>query len=578
VKPSGVRRCAIYTRKSSEQGLEQDFNSLDAQREAAIAYIASQKYDGWKLIETHYDDGGWSGGNMDRPALKALLVDMELGKVDIVVVYKVDRLTRSLADFAKLIEIFDRKGASFVSVTQQFNTTTSMGRLTLNVLLSFAQFEREVTGERIRDKVLASKKKGIFMGGNPPFGYDIGNRRLNVNESEAEQVRAIFGLYLELRCVSRLKQALERKGMRSKAWVSSTGRSVGGNAFSKGALYHLLKNRVYLGETAHKGKIYAGEHQAILSQEMFDAVQATLGENRLARRSGKNAKSYSLLCGLIEDEFGRAMTPSHTNKLGQRYRYYVSVTDAAGEHAGQKPGLRLPATEIESVVMQELQRLLSDTVALMHHLGIDRTDIAASDQIEGVAQGMAKQLSLGGTDAATVVQSLVSRIKASASGVVIEVERDALAQRLHPEVADLTPDTDGSGESKIGSENLIILASDAQLQRHGAGKRLLLPAGADAGGAPDINAPLIRAVAQAYGWRVEIENRSLTIQDVADSAKVSRSLVSQQIALAYLAPDIVEAILDGCQPARLQLEQLGADLPLDWHGQRRCLLFKETER
>jgi site-specific DNA recombinase len=576
VKPSAVRRCAIYTRKSSEQGLEQDFNSLDAQREAAIAYIASQKYDGWKLIETHYDDGGWSGGNMDRPALKALLADMEFGKIDIVVVYKVDRLTRSLADFAKLIEIFDRKGASFVSVTQQFNTTTSMGRLTLNVLLSFAQFEREVTGERIRDKVLASKKKGIFMGGNPPLGYDIGNRRLNVNEAEAEQVRAIFGFYLELRCVSRLKQALERKGMRSKAWVSSTGRSVGGNSFSKGALYHLLKNRVYLGETAHRGKVYAGEHQAILPQEMFDAVQATLGENRLARRSGKNAKSHSLLRGLIEDEFGRAMTPSHTNKLGQRYRYYVSVTDAAGEHAGQEPGLRLPATEIESVVMQELQRLLSDTVALIHHLGIDRTDIVVSDQIEDVAQGMAKQLSLGGTDAATVVQSLVSRIKASASGVVIEVERDALAQRLHAEVADLAPNTDGSDEFKIGSDNLITLASDARLQRHGAGKRLLLPAGADAGGPPDINAPLIRAVAQAYGWRVEMENRGLTIQDVADSAKVSRSLVSQQVALAYLAPDILEAILDGCQPARLQLEQLAADLPLDWQGQRRCLLFKET--
>jgi site-specific DNA recombinase len=574
VKSSAVRRCAIYTRKSSEQGLEQDFNSLDAQREAAVAYIASQKFDGWKLIETHYDDGGWSGGNMDRPALKALLADMEFGKIDIVVVYKVDRLTRSLADFAKLIEIFDRKGASFVSVTQQFNTTTSMGRLTLNVLLSFAQFEREVTGERIRDKVLASKKKGIFMGGNPPLGYDIGNRRLNVNETEAEQVRAIFELYLELRCVSRLKRALEQKGMHSKAWVSSTGRSVGGNSFSKGALYHLLKNRVYLGETAHRGKVYPGEHQAILSQEMFDAVQVRLEENRLARRSGKNAKSHSLLRGLIEDEFGRPMTPSHTNKLGQRYRYYVSVTDTAGEHAGQEPSLRLPATEIESVVMQELQRLLSDTVALMRHLGINRTDIVAWDQIEDVAQGMAQQLSLGGTDAATVVQSLVSRIKASASGVVIEIERDALPQRLHPEVADLTPDD----EPKVGGENLITLASDAVLQRHGAGKRLLLPAGADAGKAPDVNAPLIRAVAQAYGWRVEMENRGLTIQDVADSAKVSRSLVSQQIALAYLAPDILEAILDGCQPARLQLEQLAAVLPLDWQGQRRCLLFREAQR
>lgn len=575
MKPGAVRRCAIYTRKSSEQGLEQDFNSLDAQREAASAYIASQKHDGWKLIETHYDDGGWSGGNMDRPALKALLADIELGKIDIVVVYKVDRLTRSLADFAKLIEVFDRKGTSFVSVTQQFNTTTSMGRLTLNVLLSFAQFEREVTGERIRDKVLASKKKGIFMGGNPPLGYDIGHRRLNVNEAEVAQVRAIFELYLDLRCVSRLRQALERQGMRSKAWVSSTGRAVGGNAFSKGALYHLLKNRIYLGETTHKGKVYVGEHEAIVSQELFDAVQAALGENRLARRSGKNAKSHSLLRGLIEDGHGRPMTSSHTSKLGQRYRYYVSVVDPADEHAGREPALRLPATEIESVVVRELTRLFADTSALGQHLGIDRAEIDLLDQIGNAACGVGKQLSLGGMEAAAVIQTVVSRIKASASGVTIEIKKDFLFKSLVPGAPTEAAPTATSAEAEPDNESLIVLTSAAQLQRHGAGKRMLLPAGVATRGMPEVNAALIRAVAQAYAWRVEMETSGLTIQNVADRAKVSRSLVSQQIALAYLAPDILEAVLIGRQPPRLQLDQLADALPLTWSAQRQVLGFDQ---
>lgn len=576
MKPGSVRRCAIYTRKSSEQGLEQDFNSLDAQREAAIAYIISQKHDGWKPIETQYDDGGWSGGNVDRPALKALLADIELGKIDIVVVYKVDRLTRSLADFAKLIEVFDRKMVSFVSVTQQFNTTSSMGRLTLNVLLSFAQFEREVTGERIRDKVLASKKKGIFMGGNPPLGYDIGGRRLNVNEAEAEKVRAIFKLYLELRCVGRLKQTLERQNVRSKAWVSSTGRSVGGNAFSKGALYHLLKNRIYLGETTHKGKVYAGEHQAILPQDLFDDVQKTLEENRLARRSGKNAKSPSLLRGMIEDGFGRLMTPSHTNKEGQRYRYYVSAIDPGSERTEHWPALRLPAMEIESVVVQELTQFVSDTAALMRHLGVDRMDIDAMDKITDAALEIRNQLTQGGIEAATVVQLLVSRIKTSDSGVVIEVKRRALTRWLGLNASEVVTGADANGGSATGMEDLIILKVDARLQRHGAGKRMVLSAGSHSPDTADLNAPLIRAVAQAYAWRVEMENERLTIQDVAHRAKVSRTMVSQRITLAYLAPDIIEAILDGQQPRTLQLEDVEASLPPDWPGQRRCLVFRDS--
>jgi hypothetical protein len=449
-----------------------------------------------------------------------------------------------------------------------------MGRLTLNVLLSFAQFEREVTGERIKDKVLASKKKGIFMGGNPPLGYDIGNRRLNVNEAEAEQVRAIFKLYLELRCVSRLKGALERKGMTSKAWVSSTGRSVGGNGFSKGALYHLLKNRVYLGATTHKSRSYAGEHQAILPQDLFDAVQKTLEANRLARRSGKNARSPSLLRGLIEDGFGRPMTPTHTNKLAQRYRYYISVIEAGDERARQAPALRLPAPEIESVVTQELTRFVSDTAGLMRHIGVDQLDVDAMDQTTDVAQGIANQLAQGGIEAATVVQLLVSRLKASDSGVVIEISRRALAKSLGFDASVVTPDVDDS--SAAGTKDLIALKVETRLQRHGAKKRILLPAGAQTIETSDANAPLIRAIAQAYAWRVEMETENLTIQDVATRTKLSRTMVSQRIALAYLAPDIIESILDGHQPRSMQLEDLGAALPPDWQAQRQAFLFKNS--
>ena len=273
-------RCAIYTRKSSEHGLEQDFNSLDAQREAAEAYIKSQAHEGWRLLRTHYDDGGLSGGTLERPALRTLLADIRARKVDVVVVYKVDRLTRSLADFAKLVEAFEAHGVSFVAVTQQFNTTTSMGRLTLNVLLSFAQFERELAGERIRDKFAASRRKGMWMGGTVPLGYDVSGRKLVINAEEAERVRFIFERYRALGCVSKLQEDLEQRGIRSKQRVLASGQVLGGGSFGRGALYHLLQNRVYLGEVVHKGVSYPGEHERIIDEELWSAVQARLLANR----------------------------------------------------------------------------------------------------------------------------------------------------------------------------------------------------------------------------------------------------------------------------------------------------------
>ena len=355
--PSRIR-CAIYTRKSSEEGLEQSFNSLDAQREACEAYIVSQRHEGWQLIPTQYDDGGFSGGNMERPALKRLLDDIAVKRIDTVVVYKVDRLTRSLADFAKIVEQFDKQGISFVSVTQQFNTTTSMGRLTLNVLLSFAQFEREVTGERIRDKIAASKRKGMWMGGVVPLGYDLEDRHLVVNSAEASQVKNIYRTYLRLGCVTKLQEYLEQAGILSKKRMSRTGRASGNSIFSRGALYKILHNRIYLGEITHKKASYPGQHAAIIDHTMWDQVQAQFQANLQAARKRPRATEQSLLMGLLYDEQGNLFTPSHATKKGRRYRYYVSqaiIKNSKGNHNGP---VRIPALEIEELVLSQLTSLL----------------------------------------------------------------------------------------------------------------------------------------------------------------------------------------------------------------------------
>src|SRR5215468_3655686 len=323
-RQSRTVRCAIYTRKSSEEGLEQEFNSLQAQREACEAFITSQRHEGWVCLRAGYDDGGFSGATLDRPALQRLLADIAAGRVDIVVVYKIDRLTRSLADFAKIVEILDARDASFVSVTQQFNTTTSMGRLTLNVLLSFAQFEREVIGERIRDKIAASKKKGMWMSGVPPLGYRVQDRKLVIVDSEAELVRSIFRRYAELGSVRLLKAELDARGVKSKSWTSASGRLIGGKAFSRGALYLMLRNRTYRGEIVHKGQSHPGEHPPIIDQSLWDVVQMRLAGNTAERTSGIRTRQPSLLAGMLFDHDGNRMTPSYAVKKGTRYRYYVS--------------------------------------------------------------------------------------------------------------------------------------------------------------------------------------------------------------------------------------------------------------
>jgi site-specific DNA recombinase len=373
-----IRRCAIYTRKSSEEGLEQDFNSLHAQREACEAFIKSQTGEGWRLVKAAYDDGGLSGGTMERPALQRLLADISEGLIDVVVVYKVDRLTRSLADFAKMVEVFDARGISFVAVTQQFNTTTSMGRLTLNVLLSFAQFEREVTGERIRDKIAASKQKGMWMGGLVPIGYDVIDRRLAVNKTEAETVREIFRRYLELGSVRLLMEYLNRRGIRSKVRIARNGNRSGGNLFFRGALYELLSNPIYIGEIRHKGVRHPGLHEPIIERELWDSTQLLLRSHAAQCSTRTRRSAVSPLTGKLFDDSGQSLTPSHAVKGERRYRYYVSRNLINGTKESERGGWRLPAPEIERTVASTAYTILSDQATIAesaHTIGLRESQL-----------------------------------------------------------------------------------------------------------------------------------------------------------------------------------------------------------
>lgn len=356
-----VKNCAIYTRKSSEEGLEQDFNSLDAQREACAAYIASQKAEGWAAIKESYDDGGFSGGNMDRPGLRRLMEDIQGGKVSIVVVYKIDRLTRALMDFAKLVEVFDKYGVTFVSVTQSFNTTTSMGRLTLNVLLSFAQFEREVTGERIRDKIAASKKKGMWMGGARPMGYDIKDKQLLVNSEEAELIHLIFQKYMELGCVRKLKEYLDSQNIKTKNWISRKERVHGGTSFGRGILYQILRNPLYAGKVRHKEKVYDGQHKGIISYDLWQSVQERLAEGSASERGRKKpAVTGNLLKGKLFDCEGNVYSPVFTSKGAKQYRYYTNQAILQDRPLPHGIVGRIPAQDIEALVDNAVQRHLSE--------------------------------------------------------------------------------------------------------------------------------------------------------------------------------------------------------------------------
>jgi DNA invertase Pin-like site-specific DNA recombinase len=557
---TATRRCAVYTRKSTDEGLEQDFNSLDAQREACEAYIKSQRHEGWRLLPEQYDDGGYSGGTMARPALARLMEAVKAGRVDIIVVYKVDRLTRSLSDFAKMVEVFDASGVSFVSVTQQFNTTTSMGRLTLNVLLSFAQFEREVTAERIRDKIAASKRKGMWMGGVVPLGYDVVDRKLIVNEAEAETVRTVFQLYLKLANTRLVKREADRLGLRTKARRPNNGQREGGIPFTRGHINKLLKNRIYVGEIVHREVSYPGEHEAIVDQGTWQAVQEQLGRNAVVHRGSTNATDPSLLAGLIFDQDRRRMLPSHANKAGRRYRYYVSKRP--DDAPDDDPVLRIPARAIEEAVLQRVANFLRDKPRLVDVFGSVQTQLPRMMSAAAVLAD--RLLASGPVERRGILLDLLRMIEVHRDRVRVVIRISALGKTLGGDL-----ESDGS----LADDDLQ-LDFAMQLKRAGMAMKLVVNGDRDSPRDPDPN--LVAAVVQ--GWSLFAKLRrgeARSVRHLAELHDVDRGDASRLVALAFLAPDIVEAILDGRQPAGLTAARLLRipDLPVSWAAQRRILGF-----
>jgi DNA invertase Pin-like site-specific DNA recombinase len=548
-----MRRCAIYTRKSTEEGLEQDFNSLDAQREACAAYVQSQKGAGWRLHRARYDDGGLSGATMERPALQRLLQAVEGGQVDIVVVYKVDRLTRSLTDFAKIVETFDANGVSFVSVTQQFNTTTSMGRLTLNVLLSFAQFEREVTAERIRDKIAASKKKGLWMGGPVPLGYDVRDRKLVVNEAEAKLVRRLFARYLALGTVRRLKDEADRQGLVTKRRVSRSGKETGGRPFSRGNLYRLLANPIYVGRIPHRGESYPGQHDTIVDQETWTRAQDQLRANARTRRSAINAASPSLLTGLVFDETGDRLCPTHANKKGRRYRYYISKRLMHDRHK-HLDGWRLPAQELEALV----QKLLADALAESQRQSVNNDDEPPAGW-DGWEHFLPK-----GTpeERRALIHEAIQRIDLSPTELRLTLRESVLVARR------------GESRDATALQPLCRLTVPIALRRRGVERKIVIQNGSNRRAEPD--PVLCRLISRAHNWvRQLARSEAASVKTVAAREGFDGSDVSRILPLAFLAPDIVQAILEGRQPPELTARVLMRlpSLPADWQAQRRRLGF-----
>jgi site-specific DNA recombinase len=511
-KPNKRVRCAVYTRVSTESGLDQEFNSLDAQHEASQAYIRSQAHDGWTLIRTRYDDGGYSGGSTERPALQRLLADIRDRRVDVIVVYKVDRLTRSLADFAKLVELFDANGV---------NTTTSMGRLTLNVLLSFAQFEREVTGERIRDKIGASKRRGIWVGGMVPLGYVSRDKKLCIEEDEATRVRTIFQRYLELGSMGRLLADLEQLGIVTKVRHLSNGRTVGGIPFTRGPLAYLLRNRFYIGEVDFKGEICPAEHPPALDRDLFEAVQRKLAEQRNGYRAVR-ASAVALLTGRIFDDRGNRMSPSHSSKGAARHRYYVSSALIQGRPQAAGSVARVPAVKVEAVIVDAVRR----------HIGPD----APGDDTE-------------------MISTYVQRI---------EVRRTEIAISLGSEDLD-------SEEKTVDPPVLTVPWSKTPYRRH---RDVLVPEGASQTDArpirSDTRVKLVTAIARGRQWLSEIQTGAATIEGIAKRDACSKRHIHMTISLAFLAPSLVKAAVERRLPHGVGVARL-FDAPVEWSRQHHML-------
>jgi site-specific DNA recombinase len=525
-------RCAIYTRKSTDHNLDLEFNSLDAQREACEAYIKSQAHEGWRPIRSHYDDGAFSGASLDRPALQRLLTEVRSGTVDIIVVYKVDRLTRSLADFAKLVELFDQHSVSFVSVTQSFNTTSSMGRLTLNVLLSFAQFEREVIGERVRDKIAASKRKGIWVGGMVPLGYASINKKLVVLPDEANTVRFIFQRYLELGSVRALAQDLDRQGIRTKRRPLANGSTIGGIRFGVGALAHLLKNRFYIGEVVYRGSTYTGEHEHTLDRDLFEAVQAKLNSNAVERQLWLKA-SPALLAGRIFDDRGNRMTPTHTNKLGVRYRYYVS--HALLQKRKHETGIvsRVPAPEIEAVVLKALRERFGADDNGRQTTFVDDRDLIERQLGRVIIKAPAIEIYLAGH---------TERLEGGNASTVGDCETDHVPQTAITVPWSAANFTEVKGILQSPSERLTMSLEAREV--------------------------LLSAIAKARTWIEDIiEGRVGSFSEIADrEGKVERH-IRLLTPLAFVSPPIISEIVDGVAAPNLTVTGLAKGLAYSWAKQ-----------
>jgi site-specific DNA recombinase len=567
-------RCAIYTRKSSEEGLDQAFNSLDAQREACEAYIASQASLGWRLVPEHYDDGGVSGGTLERPGIQRLLHHIREGRIDVIVVYKIDRLTRSLMDFAKLVEIFDGHSVSFVSVTQQFNTTTSMGRLTLNVLLSFAQFEREVTAERIRDKVAASKKKGMWMGGVVPYGYRAQDRKLVIDEADAATVRRIFDRYLALRSVPALM--LELNGEQVSDNVDLNGSDpppVPRYPHSRGKIYHLLSNPVYIGKIRHKGELHDGEHAPIIEPDLFEAVQQALATQAASRKGATMHESPHLLTGRVFDEHGNRLTPIHAQNHGKRYRYYVTDTRLAKAQGADV--WRISAATIETVVEAQFLQLLRNNAQLAMWTQEYQPEVNLPRLFENAAILLKRIVAnQAGNLASSTIRAVIKRVTLASDRIRYDIDARQLlniisndTQRQHAHVAgrSITAFEQAIAEVALNGPTL---EQPIMLKRRGVELRIVVDDPTAAHQAPDQT--LVDGIAKAhFALRLLTDGSEQTIPSVADAMKMDASDISRILPLAYLSPKLTEAILTGRHSPDLTLRALtrSTDLPILWSDQ-----------
>ncbi len=548
-------RCAIYTRKSSEEGLDQDFNSLDAQREACEAYVASQKHEGWCLVEKHYDDGGLSGGNLERPALIELMRDIDDGHIDQIVVYKIDRLTRSLSDFAKLVDRLDKQEASFVSVTQSFNTATSMGRLTLKVLLSFAQFEREVTAERIRDKIAASKKKGMWMGGCVPLGYEPDGRTLKINATEAVTIRKLYELYAIQQSLNAVVIKANQLGLRSKLKITDETTSHPGKKLTRSQIHHILTNPVYSGRIRHKNKVYDGLHPAIITQNEFEKIQTTL-KDQSAKQRGLNNKhcAPSLLIGKIVDEAGRCLTPTHTRKKQQRYRYYISNNPHGKNTSTNKPNQhdwRLPADAFESYIFETVKEYLLSTY---------KTELLIAPTAEDLSKAMESLHQIGQADEnqhKELLFNCVKRINLFGTKTRITLIQDNVSKLFNV-------------QSKLINIQRLAFETQFQTKKRGVETKFII-------GSTQTNnydPVLVQNIAKANAYYNAIK-QGQTFDQIARQYRTSKRRVQHLIDLAFTSPNLVAMIMEGEQPPTLTTQFLrDHPLPSNWDEQMKLVTFR----